>query len=247
MERAIHLEGIGDGVGRRTRAGFTLIEVSVVLGIVAVLAATGGIAFNRWTENQRARRAIKQVADLLFVGRSESIRTGQNHIAFFDTDTSGAPLMDRHAATRVAAVLIADLNGDFKIDVGEHRIVVPMVNGTNLSWGRANAPNLIPRNGGATLGDPFSGTAVENSKPELDSAGNFRHPVIPTTVQSWVLFAPDGTPRAFHPTATTQIAGIGTGDGAVYVNNGERDYAVVMSALGAVKTFGWDAAAGQWR
>lgn len=229
------------------RSGFTLIEVAVVLAIIGVLVTTGGIAFNRWAANQKARDSVRKVADLLFVARSESIRSGVSHIAYFDRDNLGGALMDRDGSTPVAALLIADTNGNFAPDAGEHRVTIPFINGANLSWGRSVAPVLVPRNGGASLGDPFAGTAVENSSADRNSPGHFRHPTVATTVQSWVLFMPDGTPRAFDPAATTQVAAVGTGDGAVYVNNGERDYAVVMSALGGIKTFGWDGAGSAWR
>ncbi len=232
---------------KRAEGGFSLVEIGVVLAIAAVLMGIGVASFRNWAANQQAKDGAKQLSDVLFVARSEAIRTGVNHIVFFNTDTAGAALLAANGVTPVAALLIADVDGDFAPSAGEHRATVPLIAGANIAWGRTNAPLLVPRNGGATIGDPFSGTAVENSAQEVASAGNFRHPTQAATVQSWVIFAPDGTPRAFHPAAATPIASVGTGDGAIYLNNGDRDYAVVMSALGAVKTFGWDAAANAWR
>jgi hypothetical protein len=61
-----------------------------------------------------------------------------------------------------------------------------------------------------------------------------------------VLFRPDGIPVSFTFSGGTcgQIAGTGSGGGALYITNGERDYAVVLSPLGSARVHLW--AAGAW-
>ena len=143
--------------------------------------------------------------------------------------------------------VVEDTNGNYAPDAGEQRMVVPTATDTKIVWGRTQASILVPTNGGSVAGDPFSGTSVEGSAEEQDSAANFRHPTEADTVQSWVLFAPDGTPRALDPSGAALVADVGTGDGAIYLSDGERDHAVVMTALGAVRSYRWDVGDGSWK
>ena len=124
---------------------------------------------------------------------------------------------------------------------------VPLTQLSGISWGRIEASSLVPNANGSLVGDPFSGTAVEGSSAESSSPANFRHPADATSVQSFVLLAPDGTPRAIDSSGVTTIAQVGTGDGAIYLNDGERDHAVVMSALGALRSYRWDRSDASWK
>ena len=124
---------------------------------------------------------------------------------------------------------------------------IPLSTLSGIVWGRAEAASLVPNANGSLVGDPFSGTSVENSVEETGSAANFRHPTDASAVHSWVLLAPDGTPRAFDSSGATTIADVGTGDGAIYLNDGERDHAVVMSALGSLRSYRWDVSDESWK
>ena len=124
---------------------------------------------------------------------------------------------------------------------------IPLSTLSGIVWGRAEAASLVPNANGSLVGDPFSSTSVENSEEEADSAANFRHPTDASVVHSWVLLAPDGTPRAFDSSGATTIADVGTGDGAIYLNDGERDHAVVMSALGSLRSYRWDVSEESWK
>ena len=48
-------------------------------------------------------------------------------------------------------------------------------------------------------------------------------------------------------TGPYQEGAIGTGAGAVYLTNGARDYAIVLSPLGGVRVSAWDGSLNQWR
>ena len=233
-------------IGQGTR-GFSLIEMVIVVSILGILLSMGVVSFNNWSKRQRVSNASAEMAQMLFVGRSEAIRKGVNHIAFFDTDSSGNALLAGDGTTALAALLIEDSNGNFSPDSGEQRMAVPLTTISGIAWGRSEATSLVPNANGTLVGDPFSGTGVENSVDEVASAANFRHPTDASAVQSWVLLAPDGTPRAFDSSGATTIADVGTGDGAIYLNDGERDHAVVMSALGSLRSYRWDAGDGSWK
>jgi hypothetical protein len=60
------------------------------------------------------------------------------------------------------------------------------------------------------------------------------------------VFRPDGIPRGYS-TGPYAEGAIGTGGGAVYLTNGIRDYAIVLSPLGGVQVDAWDVGSGAWR
>jgi hypothetical protein len=99
------------------------------------------------------------------------------------------------------------------------------------------------------MGDPFWNTGVEGTAVETNSAANFRNPNDANDVQNWVLFAPDGTPRSARPDGGggTTMGTIGSGDGAIYITNGQREYSVVMAPLGGIRMFQYDQDGAQWR
>lgn len=232
---------------RSRKHGFSLMEIVVVLSIVGVVLSMGVASFSDWSTRQRLINSAGEFAQILFVGRVEAIRKGANHIVFFGSDALGGNLVAEDGTTSVAALLIEDINGNYAPDAGEQRMVVPLSLDTSIVWGRTQATVLVPTTSGSLAGDPFSGTSVEGSLAAQDSAAHFRHPSQQDTAQSWVLFAPDGTPRAFDPSGAATVAGIGTGDGAIYVSDGERDRAVVMTALGAIRSYRWDLENGSWK
>lgn len=228
----------------RQRHGMTIIELMVVLAIVAALIGVGTALFRSWNADQRVKSAARDVGDLLIRGRAEAIRTGTPHLVFIGTDDAGAPLVSN--GRPVAAMLIADLDGDAQIDPGEEIDHVDIVPGGLVAYGRSLA--------GATLapGDPFKGTPLEGSVLEQNTPGNFQHPTNPNLIDSWVLFRPDGTPRAAvnNGAGGTTLGTVGSGSGAIYVTNARdrtRDYAVVMAPLGAVQVLRWDPTAAAWR
>jgi type II secretory pathway pseudopilin PulG len=226
-----------------------MLELAVVLAVIAILASVGGFALQNWATDQRAKGVSRDLADLLQIARAEAIRSSTNHVVFFGQDSGGNPLFT-DAGQPAWALAIADPNGNAAPDGGEARHDVPVpAPGTGVIYGRALGRVAVPRNAGAMMGDPFAGTPQEGTLPELNSPGNFRDPTNAAGIQSMVLFAPDGTPRSVVPDGFGgSVTGmIGSGDGAVYVTNGNREFAVVMAPLGAVRVFSWDAAAGQWR
>ena len=233
--------------GGRSSRGFSLIEMVIVLSILGVLLSMGVMSFSEWSQRQRLSNTSQELAQLLFVGRGEAIRKGVNHIAFFGVDDSGSSLMASDGTTPLAAILIEDSNGNLSPDAGEQRMSIPLSSLSGIEWGRVEASSLVPNANGSLVGDPFAGTAVEGSSEESASPANFRHPADASAVQSWVLLAPDGTPRAIDSSGATTIAQVGSGDGAIYLNDGERDHAVVISALGSLRSYRWDRSDASWK
>jgi prepilin-type N-terminal cleavage/methylation domain-containing protein len=217
----------------RGSLGFTLIEIMVVVGIIAVLATLTTLKMGEWQANQRVKAAARSAADAFQLARSEAIRTGNHYIVFYgssgDTDPAGTLLTD--ASGSWVPILILDdgppTTANCQIDGGETRRGIPPP--LDVQWGVSKATVKVPDDPGKA---PFS--------PPQASGGTFADPS--NNFVNWVLFRPDGVPVSFSFSGGTcgQIGGTGSGGGALYVTNGERDYAIVLSPLGAVRVHLWE-------
>ena len=222
-------------VPRKHRAGFNLIEVVTVMGIIGVLAAIAIPNIREMLERRRLQGAARDLANTFQIARSQAIRTGNNHIVFFGppgtTDPAGTVLTDTIGVS--VPVLILDdgppATANCHIDVTEDRETLAAQN--TIGWGVSEATVKVPTDTGAAAFSPpqASGTTV------TDPSNN------PT---NWVLFRPDGIPVGFAPTATTcgTIGDTGTGGAGLYVTSGGRDYAVTLAPLGSVRVHTWGGA-----
>ena len=120
-----------------------------------------------------------------------------------------------------------------KIESGEGREVVPALDG--ISWGVSLATGRVPTDGGYGLWNP-SGW----------DGGTFGSAVGVTV--HWVMFGPDGVPVTFNGGGGVcgVVGGLGSGGGGFYLTDGERDYAVVISPIGAVRVHRWNPDAAAW-
>jgi len=214
--------------------GMTLVEVMVVIAIVGVMSVLAIPSFREYFDNQRLKQAARSVADAFATARIEAIRTGRNHIIYFQQDPTGANLTD-DGGNVVPVMIVQDDDGtgalpapNGQVDVGERRIPVPAQNGVN--WGVANATAVVP-------GDP--GTVAQ-----MATGLTFRTPALAPA--RWIVFRPDGLPRSYS-TGPYLEGAIGSGGGSVYLTNGRRDYAIVVTPLGGVQVDSWEMGAAQWR
>lgn len=227
----------------RQRAGFSLIEVMIVVAIVGAMAVAAGPALQRFFANQRLKSAARSVADAFQLARAEAIRSGDAHIVFLSaaaagdpaaTDPTGTPLNGSSAGAEprggVWPVLVLDDgppgSWNCEIDAADPARAIPPE--TGVSWGVTQSAGV------RAPGDPTSGA---------DPAGGSSF-VYQGSRVTWVLFRGDGIPLTFD--AGCNLGTIGSGGGAVYVTNGERDYAVVLSPLGAVRVHAFATGASAW-
>jgi prepilin-type N-terminal cleavage/methylation domain-containing protein len=217
-------------VGQGRRTGFTLMEVVVAVILVGVGAAAAAPSISTWVNNQHFKSAVRDASGLVTYARGQALRTGNVQIVFFDTDAQGNPLLDA-GGNQVPVLALDDgtpgsTNQNCKIDAGEDiRTINPVVQ--NVTWGSTLATGKVTSDDGP--GDPADGWSFE------DPNGN---------AANWVLFRGQGTPFSFAPDCT--IGGEGSGAGAVYITNGKRDLAVVITPLGAVRVHAWAATASAW-
>ena len=212
--------------------GFTLIEVAIALAIIGVVTAMALPNVSRYLENANGRAAAKSVADAFNFARAQAIRTGNNHLVFFAMggagDIIGTPLTAPDGRAMPILVL-NDANQDCTINAGDETIVFDPQLG--VGWGNNSAPAAAPApDDAAVAAIPASGSS-------------FFAPNGATAV-TWVQFRADGVPVAVDNACAA--GRLGTGGGTIYLWTQNRDYAVTLTPLGAVRVHVWNAGAGAW-
>ncbi len=123
--------------------GFTLMELMVVVGIVAILVSIAVPNFKTWVEHQRLSASVRTIHSLFQTSRMEAIKEGQNVVV--DFPNSGGYMA------------FVDNDGDRVADTGERVIA----SGT--------FPNHIYFDG---VGFHLNGGALANErKTHFDSRG----------------------------------------------------------------------------
>jgi len=216
----------------RRQVGFTIIEVMVVVAIIAVFTALAVPSWRQYQANLQLRAAVRTVANAFSYARAHALATGNRHVVVFSIDPNdvcGNAIED--AQTNPVPVLVfEDLNGDCCYDANENRLTERAVAGVN--WGVSpHPPGGLPPASPEDVGAGDYSTGSSFAEPDGSDA-------------AWVSFGPDGIPLAFN--AACNLGTTGTGAGAVYVTNGNRDYAVVLNPLGTANVERFDPAQNQW-
>ena len=219
-------------VTSRAIRGFSLTEIMVVVAIIGITTALTMPAWNRLQTNNRAKATARMLSNAFQMARAQAVMSEETHIVMWTAvgadDACGTALPG-------PIVILDDANGNCCIDGGETMRSVsanPGADFASLNWGVTFATTPVPEDGGSgvyTTGSSFS-----------DPFGVQTH---------WVAFRNDGVPVGF--TNACAMGQVGTGAGGIYLTNGgaaagERDYGVVLSALGVPKVYSWDASAGAW-
>jgi type II secretory pathway pseudopilin PulG len=209
----------------------TLVEVAIVVALVGVMAALGAPSIGQWFANQRVKAAARSVADAFLVARADAIRTGRAQVVFLAAARASDPPATDPAGTALGAPVVQIDDGPLSgtncvIDAGELQRRVRAER--DVAWGYG------PSGGAVAPGDSGGGD-LQSGSSFTDGGGN------PVT---WVMFRPDGLPVTFD--ASCNRVNVGRGGGAVYLTNGARDYAVVLTPLGGVRVHAWNGGGGAW-
>lgn len=219
-------------VRRTRRAGFSLIEVVVVMGIIAALAAVAIPSIQQMLERRRLQGFARDLGNMFQIARGQAIRTGNYQIVYFGplgtTDPAGTVLVGS-SGTPVPLLILDDgppATADCHIDGGENRETIALPN--QIDFGVSEATVKVPTDTGGAVFSPPQASGTTASDPSNNAT-------------NWVLFRPDGVPVGFEPTATTcgTIGDTGTGGAGLYVTSGGRDYAVTLAPLGSVRVHTW--------
>ena len=213
----------------------TLLEVAVVTVIVGVLLGISFSSMQTWQANESAAAAARSVGGIFRLASVEATRKESVHLVFFavagNGDTAGNPLLD-DAGNGVPILLLDDgalgsANQNCEIDHGEEIHVLSP--DAQVGWGFAVSA------GAKAPGDT---TAIAST-----TGSSFATPI--GAASTWVAFMPDGRPLGFD--AACSMGQLGSGNGAVYITNGSRDYAIVLNPLGGVRVHAWLPGTAQWQ
>ena len=224
---------------RSGKAGFTLVEVMIVVVLIGILSALGSPIVSGFFLNIRAKAAARSVADAFRLARTEAIRSGAPHIVFFSAAAAGNLPATDPAGTALGAdpttggpfpifILRDDGASKCRIDAGEIRTTVAAQK--DIAWGSAVSA-------GAPLADDI-GLVDHSSGSSFKTAAG-----APIT---WVMFRGNGLPVGFDTASPCNVDPVGTAGGAIYLTNGRRDYAIVLAPLGAVRVHALEQGAGHW-
>jgi Tfp pilus assembly protein FimT len=206
----------------RRKAGFTLTEMGIVVGLVGALAAIAAPSISRMFDNQRLTDSALLVSQAISLARGEAIRTGNVHLVYFRVDETGADLTD-NGGNDVDILVVNDGRlgsggQNCQLDAGEG--VASFDLGRGVSFGVTDATGPVVNDAG--LAAITNGSSLEQ--------GN-------GAAASWLLFRSEGPAYGFRSNCT--IGAVGSGGGGVYLTNGDRDVAIVISPLGAARMHRW--------
>jgi prepilin-type N-terminal cleavage/methylation domain-containing protein len=224
-------------------SGFTLIELMVVVGLIAVLLFIAAPFTVRYRTRADAREHAERIRGILASARDQAIATGQPTWVLFDDPDAPA---GTHAAfgDGVFAVVArdTDMENDYVID-NDGDLAQPFevsaqaaeVTGYGLAEG-----GVLPF-GAAPLPDEDPAHTTLASLQEL--AGPTSFPVDPDTELRGIGFTAQGVAVS---TATPQAPG--SGSGAYYVtDNNSSVYAVIVAPLGSVTVRALNPENGTWQ
>jgi len=222
--------------------GVTLIELVVVIVIVGVMTSIAVPAMKSLRDDQQLRSSVREVANAFSLARAHAVRSGSNVIVVFQSATGAAPPAQIQTGNIIDIVVDGvATSADCTIDASEVVWTKPQdPAATTLSWGTTpgNAGTTpVPSDPGLAASNSFQGATFTDATVSTGTVDSSKF-------ASWVVFQPDGLPRLMTPASCATLGAAGQGGGGIYVTNGRRDYAVILSALGTVRVHNWEGS--QW-
>lgn len=208
----------------------------VVVVIVGVMAGIAAPSFRTMQNDQDLRSGARAIANAFNLAKSHAVQSGDNVIVIFQSASGSSP------PSGLQSTSIIDIVGDGPATSADcaitntAEILESFTPSDGLSWGTTPAlagntrvptdPGLAPTN--SSQGSTFTDATVTGST--LDAS----------KFASWVVFQPDGIPRLMTPGDCGNLGVEGQGGGGIYLTNGRRDYAVIMTPMGSVRVHFWN-------
>src|SRR5579862_9053618 len=114
------------------RGGYSILEVTVVLGLLAILASFAAPRYDAWRDATAVRAATTDLVQSLVLARRTALATRQNTSTVFDT--VGGWVVVR--ASR-QSILRHDLTVTYGVQLGSNRDSL-VYDGRGLGYGAAN-------------------------------------------------------------------------------------------------------------
>ncbi len=229
----------------RRNAAFTVFELLVVVAIVAIVAGFAATSWQRAQQTNKIKTMAREIAGAIELARSSAIQDEAVYGVYVNLgagrnqDLCGTPL----PANQPITVFLDSVNQNCCLDPGETQINLPAdtAAANGLAWGATWAPFTVPTDQGTAAGNMAAGTS-------LPFLGGGAAPLL--------MFRQDGLP--VMPNAVCTLGQVGSGTGAFYLTTNSagpgavvapaaaRDYAVVVSPLGATRIHTYNRSTGTW-
>ncbi len=226
---------------RKAERGISLVEVVIVTIIVGIMAAVATPALRSMQSDQALRNGARQISDAFMLARAQAIRTGSNVIVVFQ-GASGSPSPAGLTSANIIDVVDDGPATSANCTIAAAEVVwsLPPDTVNGLSWGTSPGlatNNIVPTDTGFAPTNNSTGSTFTDATVSASTmnAATFAH---------WVVFQPDGIPRLMTPGDCANLGAQGQGGGGIYLTNGRRDYAVILSPLGTTRVHYWNGT--QW-
>ncbi len=207
----------------RPDSGFTLVEVAVIFGLIAVMTVLAVPSLIAYQRRQDAREHAQRVSDTLDSARSLAIKEGNPYLVLFEPDGS--------------LTIIDDDDGDFVTDGGEVTRTIPPPPGMH--------PDVSPWQTGSPAAAPVPEDDAAGITAIPDGGVTFPDDVV--RGQPGIGFNSQGFPISLPPALGDPAGAPGSGSGSFYVtDNDEVIYAATMLPLGGTRLRVFRPSMGDW-
>ncbi len=223
----------------RREAGFTMLELLLVMGIAAVVISMGVTSWRQTQQNNKTKFMARQIAGAFELARTHAIQEESVYGVYVNI---GAPRNRDLCGTVLPAnqpiiVFLDNVTQNCCIDAGETQVNFPedTAVATSLAWGATWAAAPVPTDQGSTPANMAAGTT---------------YPFIGAGTAPLVLMRPDGVPVL--PDNVCNQGNVGTGTGGFYLTTNTttaaqaRDFSVVISPLGATRIHSFERGSATW-
>jgi type II secretory pathway pseudopilin PulG len=206
----------------RAVAGFTLVEMCVLFGLIGALTAFAVPTFNAYQRRQDARTQAQHMSDTLAGARALAIKEGNPYLVLFETDGS--------------VTVIDDDDGDFQTDGGELVRTIPLPPGHE---------GVGPWQTGAPAAAPVPEDVDAGYAAIPDGGVTFPDDLV--RAQPGIGFNSQGFPIKLPEALGDPPGDPGTGSGSFYAtDNDDVVYAATLLPLGGTRVRIFRPSIGDW-